>query len=108
MNRWTFNRSVAHIAEAAHFVWVGTDGKTRHDQVSAGRAYARLDLAAAANGLSLQPFAPPLTGHPIVVSLQDPLQNLLASGQTVHMIARIRYTGGMSPTPRRAADELVI
>ena len=84
-----------------------SDRNTRHDQVAAGHVYARLNLAAAMNGLSLQPFSSPLTGHPIVVP-QDLLQNLLASGQTVHMIARIGYAGGVSPTPRRAADELVI
>lgn len=108
LNHWAFTQSVARVAETTGFVWIATHDNKRHDQVLAGRAYARLDLAAAASGLSLQPFSAPLTGHADVMPLQDSLQNLFAPGQTMHMIARVGYAGDVSPSPRRAAGELII
>ena len=47
----------ARAASARAFAWLTNDGATREGQVAAGRAYMRLTLEAAAQGLAVHPWS---------------------------------------------------
>lgn len=109
LNRWAFSHAVSYVGEADSFVWISTDGDSRDDQVRAGRVYARLDLAAAAQGLAMQPFSSPLGDWDGVAGVRDDLHALLSiPGRRIQMLARVGYADSASPTPRRSVVELMI
>lgn len=103
-------RQMAGWADSATaFVWLTTPGNTRQDQIAAGRAYMRLDLAAAAAGVAIHPMSQTLQEVPPQTAQHEAVSDLLArDGGTIQMLARLgQVDEPPPPTPRRPVAALV-
>ena len=93
------------------FLWLVTEGNERVTQVDAGRAYARVQLAATAHGLAVQPLQQALQEYPEQARPYADIRRLLEAPQparTVQMWARVGYAPPVGPAPRRGlAAQLV-
>jgi hypothetical protein len=93
------------------FLWMVTEGNDRVIQVDAGRAYARVQLAATAQGLAMQPLQQALQEYPEQAKPYADIRRLLDTPQparTVQMWARVGYAPPVDPAPRRGlAAQLV-
>jgi hypothetical protein len=92
------------------FLWMVTDGNDRATQVNAGRAYARVQLAATAHGVSMQPLQQALQEYPEQAKPYADIRQLLNAtqpAQTVQMWARVGYAPPVQPAPRRGVDAIV-
>jgi hypothetical protein len=101
----------ARIAATPAFFWMVTQGNDRHTQVNAGRAYARAQLAATAQGLSMHPLSQALQEYPEQAEPYRQIHALLQAdtpGQTVQMWARLGYGPSVGPSPRRGVDTHLI
>lgn len=85
------------------FVWITTAANTRAEQIAAGRAYLRANLAAAGAGLAMHPFSQGLQEYATQEPVYDALHRELApDGGRVQMLARIGYPKAeIPPAPRR-------
>lgn len=86
------------------FLWMVTDGNDRTTQVNAGRAYARVQLAATAHGLAMQPLQQALQEYPEQAKPYADVRALLdasSSAQTVQMWTRVGFAPPIEPAPRR-------
>jgi hypothetical protein len=86
------------------FLWMVTDGNDRVSQVNAGRAYARVQLAATARGVSMQPLQQALQEYPEQAGPHADIRRLLDAtqpAQTVQMWARVGHAPPVGPAPRR-------
>lgn len=92
------------------FLWLVTEGNDRVTQINAGRAYARMQLAATAQGLSMQPLSQALQEY---AEQQGPYAEIHAltgatrPGQTVQMWARVGYAPQVEPVPRRRLQDFI-
>jgi hypothetical protein len=92
------------------FFWIVSEGNDRVTQINAGRAYARVQLAATALGLSMQPLSQALQEYP---EQAKPYANIHAlcgaslPGQTVQMWARVGYASAVEPAPRRRLQDFI-
>jgi hypothetical protein len=89
------------------FLWMVTEGNDRATQVDAGRAYARVQLAGTAHGVSMQPLQQALQEYPEQAVPQAQVRRLLdasAAKQTVQMWARVGFAEPVPPAPRRGVD----
>ncbi|MCX6694280.1 MAG: hypothetical protein NT074_07010 [Methanomicrobiales archaeon] len=91
------------MMSAAALGWVSTKGSSRIDQVLAGRAYAAVDLTAAACGVAIHPMTHILGDYPAMKGLSDSLAQLLGvtSGRTIQMLFRVGYARPVPKTERR-------
>lgn len=92
------------IASTPGFLWLITDTNDRATQVAAGRAYARVQLAATAHGVSMHPLQQALQEYPEQVGPHTAIRGLLGAVQpahTVQMWARVGFAPEVSPAPRR-------
>ena len=93
------------------FLWLVSDGNERATQISAGRAYARVQLAATAHGVALQPLQQALQEYPEQAKPYADIRRLLdapSPARTVQMWARAGYAPPVEPAPRRGvAAQLV-
>jgi hypothetical protein len=92
------------------FLWMVTDGNDRATQVNAGRAYARVQLAATAHDVAMQPLQQALQEYPEQAQTHDGIRLLLDAshpGQTVQMWARVGYAPPVEPAPRRPLNAFV-
>lgn len=92
-------------AETARgFIWIMT-GEQRRDQLIAGQAYVRANLAAAGRGIAMQPWSQGLQEYATQKALFETLQKELApegDGLRIQMLARIGYPKAeVPPAPRR-------
>lgn len=98
------------LASTPGFWWMVTPGNDRVTQVNAGRAYARAQLAATAQGLALHPLSQALQEY---VEQQKPyaeihaLAGATAPGETVQMWARVGYAQAVEPSPRRRLQDFI-
>lgn len=86
------------------FLWMISEGNDRATQVDAGRAYARVQLAATAAGLVMQPLSQALQEYPEMAAPYAEIHRLLgaeAPRRTVQMWARIGHAPSAGPAPRR-------
>jgi hypothetical protein len=93
------------------FLWMVTEGNDRVTQVNAGRAYARVQLAATAAGISLQPLQQALQEYPEQAVPYAAIRKLLGAPQparTVQMWARAGFAPPVGPAPRRGVDAQII
>ncbi len=92
---------------APAFIWISGADNTRATQIAAGRAYARMNLAATARGLAIHPWSMALQEYPEMADLYAEQQAMLgATAQApAQMLARIGYAKPVKPTPRRGLDE---
>jgi hypothetical protein len=100
----------AKLASTPGFLWMVTPGNDRVTQVNAGRAYARVQLAATAQGLAMQPLSQALQEYS---EQQKPyadihaLAGATALGETVQMWARVGYAPVVEPAPRRRLQDFI-
>lgn len=91
------------------FVWMATAGNSRQDQLNAGAAWVRFNLAATAQGLSTQPVSQTLQEYPEMTTLYQRIHNKLAeSGETVQMLGRLGHGPETHPSPRWSLDSRVV
>ncbi len=100
----------AKLASTPGFVWMVTSDNDRVTQVHAGRAYARVQLAATAQGLAMQPLSQALQEY---AEQKQPyadihaLTGASAPGTTVQMWARVGYAPKVEPAPRRRLRDFI-
>ena len=95
------------IARTPNFLWMVTDGNARATQVAAGRAYARVQLAATAHGVVMQPLQQALQEYPEQAGPYARIHAQLGAqrpAQTVQMWARVGFAPDVPPAPRRGVD----
>jgi hypothetical protein len=90
------------------YLWIVTEGNARRQQVEAGAAYVRVNLAGTALGLSMHPNEQALQEYPQVAEQYAAIHKLLnapAPRYTVQMLARLGHAGSAAgpvpPAPRR-------
>ncbi len=99
------------IAATPAFFWMVTEGNDRKTQVNAGRAYARAQLAATAQGLVMQPLSQALQEYPEQAKPYADIHALLQAPSpryTVQMWARLGYAPAVGPSPRRGLQAHLI
>lgn len=92
------------IASTPGFLWMVSQGNDRATQVDAGRAFARVQLAATAQGVVMQPLQQALQEYPEQARPYAAIRHLLeapAPAQTIQMWARVGYAPPVQPAPRR-------
>ncbi len=100
----------AKLASTPGFLWMVTQTNDRGAQVNAGRAYARVQLAATAQGLSMQPLQQALQEYPEQAKPYGEIHRLLGAtqpGHTVQMWARVGYASAVGPAPRRRLVDFI-
>ncbi|AOW15903.1 twin-arginine translocation pathway signal protein [Hydrogenophaga crassostreae] len=101
----------ARLASTPAFFYLVTEGNSRVAQVNAGRAYVRAQLAATAQGLSMQPLQQALQEYPEQAESYARIHRLLDAPLprfTVQMWARLGYAPPVDPAPRRGVDAHII
>lgn len=98
----------AITAATPAYLWLVTEGNRRAQQVDAGRAYVRVNLAGTAAGLAMHPNEQSLQEYPEVAAPYQAIHALLdapAPRFTVQMLARLGHlpagVAAASPAPRR-------
>jgi hypothetical protein len=101
----------AKLDSTPGFLWMVTEGNDRVTQVNAGRAYARVQLAATAAGIALQPLQQALQEYPEQVKPYAEIRSLLDASsptRTVQMWARAGFAPPVGPAPRRGVDAQLV
>jgi hypothetical protein len=99
------------IESTPGFLWMVTEGNDRVTQVNAGRAYVRVQLAATAHGVSMQPLQQALQEYPEQAKPYANIRRLLNApqpAQTVQMWARVGYAPPVDPAPRRGLEAQLV
>jgi hypothetical protein len=92
------------------FLWIVSSRNDRVTQVNSGRAYARVQLAATAQGLVMQPLSQALQEYPEEQKPYTDIHSLVGAtrpGETVQMWARVGYAPAVSPSPRRRLQDFI-
>lgn len=98
------------IASTPAFTWLMTRDNSRATQIAAGRAWVRLQLAATAQGLAMQPLSQALQEYPEQQGPYGDIHRLCgaaATGQTLQMWARVGYAQPVAPAPRRRFTDFI-
>ena len=93
------------------FLWMVSQGNDRVTQVQAGRAYARVQLAATGQGVVMQPLQQALQEYAEQARPYADIHRLLGAsvpGQTVQMWARVGFAPPVEPAPRRGVDAHIL
>lgn len=98
------------IAGTASFGWVVTADDSVASRVAAGRAYQRVDLAAAAAGVAVHPVSQALGDYAQMFPSRLRLDTLLGirPPARVQMLFRVGYAGPQSPSPRRHPEDILV
>ena len=95
-------------ASTPAYLWLVTEGNQRAQQITAGRAYLRLNLAGSALGLAMHPNQQALQEYPEVAAQYSAIHSVLdapAPRYTVQMLARLGHlpagSAAAPPAPRR-------
>ena len=108
---WNSGRDyvLAGYASAPAFGWLTSKGNDGVDQIAAGRAWVRLQLAASALGVSLQPHSQTLQEYPEMDALRVAMRKEtdVAGDETLQMFFRLGYAADPGPSPRRAIDSFL-
>ncbi len=105
MDRW------APFETGSGYLWMATEGNSRAQQISCGRAYVRTQLTATAMGLAIHPLSQALQEFPEMNEPYQKIHQVLGfepAKHTVQMLVRIGY--GVAPaaaTPRRDLASLI-
>jgi hypothetical protein len=99
----------ANTDTAMGHIWLVSQGNERLDQMAAGAAWLRLNLACTAAGVATQPLSQALQEYPEMAALYAEIHTRIApDGGTVQMLARIGYGPEIGPSPRWPLDAKVI
>jgi hypothetical protein len=95
--------------EAPAFVWITTPDNGRATQIAAGRAYARMNLAATREGVAMHPWSQALQEYPEMAELYAEAERMLNAPDVarVQMLARVGYGREVHAAARRGLDEHV-
>ena len=87
---------------AMAFMWQTSRQNRRVDQITAGRDYVRLNLAATREGVSMQPFSQALQEFEEMRPHHTLMRSTLgiAEGETLQMFARLGYGPDIEASPR--------
>ncbi|HXD05219.1 MAG TPA: twin-arginine translocation pathway signal protein, partial [Burkholderiaceae bacterium] len=99
------------LASTPAFLWLVSTGNDRATQIAAGRAYARVQLAATAHGIAMQPLQQALQEYPEQAGPHAAIRRLLdapAPAQTVQMWARVGFAPPVGPAPRRGLEAQLV
>jgi nitroreductase len=98
------------LDRTSSYLWISTPANTRADQVAAGRAYVRMNLAATAGGIAVHPVSQALQEFPEMQRELDDLHRRLgiAAPARIQMLARIGYAAAVEPTVRWPLDAKVL
>ena len=90
-------------------LWQVTPTNTRTDQIRAGQDWVRINLAATALGVGLQPLSQALQEFPEMAALYARVHDMLApEGGTVQMWTRLGYGPDVGPSPRWPLDAKIV
>ncbi|MEQ1491353.1 MAG: hypothetical protein ABL932_12475 [Terricaulis sp.] len=91
------------------FLWITSNGDTPAMRLNAGRAYARLALAAQDMGLAIHPWSQTLQEYEEMAGLRAEMREFLAppEGETVQMLVRIGYAEPVAPSARRDVGDFI-
>jgi hypothetical protein len=93
--------TTAPIATAMAHIWQVTPINDRVAQISAGRDWLRVQLAATREGVGFHPLSQGLQEYPEMAEIYADLHARLApAGGTVQMLSRLGYGPDIGPTPR--------
>jgi len=109
----SYQQGLAAVLEntdtAMAHTWQVTRTNTRADQIAAGRDWLRLNLAATAQGLGLQPLSQALQEYPEMAGHYAEIhQRLAPDGGTVQMFARAGYGRAVPQSPRWPLEDRLI
>ncbi|MEM1301798.1 MAG: twin-arginine translocation pathway signal protein [Pseudomonadota bacterium] len=100
---------LANTDSAMAYVWITTRANTRADQIRTGANWVRVNLAATAQGLGLQPLSQLLQEYPEMADLYAQTHERLApNGGTVQMLCRLGYGPDVPASPRWPIDAKVL
>jgi len=87
---------------ATAFVWIKTARNTRLDQLNAGRAWVRMQMAANASGIAFHPLSQALQEFPEMAEPYARIHEILGAtnGETVQMLSRLGHAKAPPPAPR--------
>jgi len=107
---FAYDQALAFLKKAADtargWIWIMTPGDSRAEELAAGAAYLRANLAATGLGISMHPFSQVLQEYETMNALRAGIHRELApSGGRVQMFARIGYAKSVPPAPRRGLDQ---
>jgi hypothetical protein len=100
----------AKIDSTPAFLWIKTASNDRFAQIAAGRAYARVQLAATAHGVAMQPLQQALQEYAEQQANYQAIHQLCGAapaGQTVQMWARVGFAPEVSASPRRPLADIL-
>jgi hypothetical protein len=86
------------IAATPAFVWITTTANGKMDQLRAGEAYLRANLAATGRGLAMHPVSQTLQEFAEMAELRAKMEAIL--GGPAQMLARVGYGAQSEPSPR--------
>lgn len=91
------------------FLWLTSVGDAPSARLHAGRAYARLSLAATGMGLAIHPWSQALQEYEEMADLYAEMRGFLAppEGETVQMLVRVGYGEAVPPSPRRGVEPIL-
>ena len=99
----------ATAATGMAYVWLTTPGNSRAEQIMAGRDWVRLNLAATAIGLGVQPMSQALQEFPEMSALYAHAHDMLApGGGVVQMLGRLGYGPDVAQSPRWPVESKVL
>jgi hypothetical protein len=90
------------LDQTPSYLWVTSPGNSRSDQIASGRAYVRVNLAAAASMLSLHPVSQALQEFPEMAIELDAIHGRLgvAAPQRIQMLARVGHAAAVDAAVR--------
>lgn len=98
----TTGTAMAHL-------WLVTPGNSRREQITAGRDWVRVNLAATAQEVAIHPLSQALQEYPEMAAYYGAVHEMLApGGGTVQMFARLGYAETASESPRWPLTEKLI
>ncbi len=112
-NSQAYAQGIAAVLEntdtAMAHIWMVTESNSRYDQIAAGRDWLRINLAATALGLGLQPLSQALQEYAEVALHYARAHEMLApkSGR-VQMLGRLGYGPAVARSPRWPLDAKII
>ncbi|MEM7328135.1 MAG: twin-arginine translocation pathway signal protein [Pseudomonadota bacterium] len=98
------------IHSARGFVWIKSETNTRVDQLQAGQAWVRMNLAAQKIGLCVHPLSQILQEFPEMAEPYEAIRAELGVGPdgAVQMLGRVGYTKFPAPSPRWPLESKLI
>ena len=101
--------ALAGYASSRAFGWIASADNARTTQIAVGRAFVRLQLAATALGVALQPHSQTLQEYPEMAELRAAMHRETGTPApaTLQMFFRLGYAGDPGPSPRRALNSFV-